>query len=402
MKHLAVSLGDVLADAWAGINSRPSRTLLAGLGCLLGVSVFLVTQGVAETASAQVSDTFTELVATEVRLEDKGAGGLYTAPDDSIQVGEIEQRLSDLAGLRYAGVRWSLESEPPLKIGLDPTADSDERLPLLAVTPGYFRAVRATMESGRAFDAGHDQREEDVAVLGASAARRLGVGAGGREATVWIGGRRFPVAGIVADVQRDPDVLGAVLIPAQTAIKDFSLGIQSLTVLIDVSPGAAEQVAGLAPLAIRPQDPGRFQVSYPPEPKRLRRAVEAELDSLLLGLSFVVLAVGAIGIANTNFVSVMERKTEIGLRRAIGSAKVRIAGQFVIESILIGLGSGVVAAALSPAVIILIATLQGWSPVLETKLLVVGPLIGGLVGAISGAWPAWRAARIEPASALRR
>lgn len=404
MRRILTRWTDVISDALSAANARPSRTLLAGLGGVLGVTVFLTTRGIASTAAAQVSDTFTELVATEVRLVDQAVeAAAPTERSEPIDVARIERQLERLAGLRAAGARWSLETEPPMEMGTDPTTTSpNEDLRLLAVTPGYFRAVRAKMTVGRPFDVGHDARGQRVAVLGSIAARRLGARSLDPLPLIWIAGRAHLVAGIVGDVERDPDVLGAVMIPSGTATRDYSLPQNAFSILLDVSPGAAKQVARLAPLAVRPQDPRRFRVSYPPEPKKLQGAVESDLDSLLFGLSGVALAIGAVGIANTNLVSVSERTTEIGLRRAIGASKGRIAGQFLAESIVIGIGSGVVAAALSPAVILVVAALQGWSPVLETQLLIIGPLTGGFIGALSGSWPASRAARIEPAVALRR
>ena len=119
---------------------------------------------------------------------------------------------------------------------------------------------------------------------------------------------------------------------------------------------------------------------------------------LLGGLSLVV---GAIGIANITLVSVMERTGEIGLRRAIGATRGHIAAQFLLESASMGVVGGILGASLGVLITVGVSAYQVWTPVLDPAVPFLAPLIGGIIGLVSGTYPALRAARLEPVEALR-
>jgi ABC-type antimicrobial peptide transport system permease subunit len=160
-------------------------------------------------------------------------------------------------------------------------------------------------------------------------------------------------------------------------------------------------VARQAPTALSPSDPRLLKVAAPPDPRRLRGAIAKDLNALFLLLGGVSLLVGAIGIANVTLVSVLERVGEIGLRRALGAARRHIAAQFLLESTTMGLAGGIIGASVGTLVIVGVSAYNTWTPVLDPWVPLGAPVLGALIGLLSGTYPSLRAASLEPVEALR-
>jgi macrolide transport system ATP-binding/permease protein len=263
-----------------------------------------------------------------------------------------------------------------------------------------FRAVRADLETGRLPDSGHSNRADRVAVLGPHAASRLGITGLKQLPAVSIGDHLYLVTGILRDVARKPELLGSVIIPEGTARNYFGLAGPG-TVVVETKIGAAYLIADQAPLALRPDDPRVLKVEVPQEPKRVRDEVQTDLDVMFLLLGGLSLFVGALGIANVTLVGVMERTGEIGLRRAIGATRGHVAAQFLLESASMGVIGGVIGASLGVLIVVAVAAYQVWTPVLDPLAPFLAPIVGGGIGLLSGTYPALRAARLEPAEAVR-
>jgi macrolide transport system ATP-binding/permease protein len=263
-----------------------------------------------------------------------------------------------------------------------------------------FRAVRADLEAGRLPDWGHSNRADRVAVLGPGAALRLGIVGVEQLPAITIGDKLYLVIGILRGVSRQPDLLGSVIIPEGTARRDFGL-TRPGSVIAETKIGAASLIAKQTPLALRPDNPAVLRVVYPPEPQRVRDAVQSDLNILFLLLGGLSLIVGAIGIGNITLVSVIERIGEIGLRRSIGATRGHIATQFLLESTSLGVIGGIIGASLGILIVVAVSAYQVWTPVLDPAAPFLGPLVGGVIGLLSGTYPALRAARLEPVEAFR-
>lgn len=395
-----LKITDLGNEAIAGLFARPGRMVLTVFGTVIGLAALVSTLGLSRTASNRILGRFDALAATEIVVSAK------PGPNGSIPGSlpwDAAQRMEQLRGVVAAGmlstvnVGNSLVTTSPVR---DPAGQTAFSLAIQAASPGLFKAIHADLRTGRLPDEGHSLRHERVAVLGPGAALRLGINSVGHLPAIAIGDNRYLVIGILNDVARQADILGAVIIPEGTAQHDFGLVGPEL-VVIETEIGAASLIAQQAPLALRPDDPSVLKVASPPEPKRVKDNVKNDLQVLFLLLGGVSLLVGAIGIANVTLVSVIERTGEIGLRRALGASRWHIAQQFLLESASMGFVGGILGASLGTLVIVFVSAYQAWTPVIDPAAPIVAPVVGALIGLVSGLYPALRAARMEPVEALR-
>jgi macrolide transport system ATP-binding/permease protein len=397
-----ISVRDLFGEALAGMFARPTRMLLTILGVVIGLAALVATIGLTRTASNRIISQFDALAATELFIGAR-PGRTTGVVDPRALPWDAAERLHRLNGVAAAGtlsavdVGASLISASPIK---DPLSQTAFRLSVYAASPELFRAVRAALKTGRLPDAGHSRRADRVAVLGPDAAARLGITGLNQLPAISIGDQLFLVMGILQDVARKPELLGAVIIPEGSARTHFGL-LGPGTVVVETEIGAAYLIAGQAPLALRPDDPRILKVDVPQEPKRVKDEVQSDLNVMFLLLGGLSLVVGAIGIANITLVGVMERTAEIGLRRAIGATRGHIAAQFLLESASMGAVGGIVGASLGVLVVIAVAAYQVWTPVLDPIVPVLAPAIGSTIGLLSGSYPALRAAGLEPVEAFR-
>jgi ABC-type antimicrobial peptide transport system permease subunit len=403
---------DLMAEAMASVLARPTRTALTALGTVLGIGALVATAGLTNTAGQQIISRFDALAATEVVVTpgDSGGGGGeaqadagLAAPSRNVLPWDAEERVATMNGVVAAGTLTELDVDGrqvrtvPV---VDPLGGSEVQVDFVAASPGLLDALRGTIGSGRWFDAGHDARADRVAVVGRGAAERLGLAPLDRQPALFLDDVPLTVIGIVDDVEREPSILDAVIVPDGTARQLVDLDAPG-EVHIDTDLGGAGVVGAQVPLALAPQAPDELSVRVPPDPEEVRASVADDVRALFLLLGALSLIIGGLGIANTTLVGVLERTGEIGLRRSLGAYRAHIAAQFLMESTTTGLLGGIVGTALGIVVIVAVSALKVWTPVLEpvVPLLAVGA--GAGIGLAAGTYPAWRAANTEPIAALR-
>ncbi|NEC69917.1 ABC transporter permease [Streptomyces sp. SID9727] len=398
------TLRDAFAESLAGMLQRPARSALTALGTVLGVGTFVAILGLTATTSSQIDSRFDMLTATEVSVED-----ISTQVDEYAGPGfpeDADQRIGRLHGVRDAGVYFTVRTGPSMTVRAAPVgtaAESGEQVDVVGASPGALRAAVPTMRQGRIYDEFHSKQALPVAVLGSGVAARLGITTLETRPAVFIGDEPFTVVGIVGNVEREANLLLSVVVPRTTAVRLWGrpkAGSDKMLIATDI--GAARQVAALAPTALRPDHPEYLKSTPPPDPRTLRSKVTSDLNQLFLLLAGICLVIGAVGIANTTLVAVLERTGEIGLRRALGARGRHITGQFLAESGALGALGGLIGTSLGTLTVLGVAVARDWTPVVHPATVATAPLIGLVTGLVAGLYPAWRAARIEPAEALRR
>lgn len=394
----SVALRTLWNEALAGLFQRPSRSIMTALGAVLGIGSFVAVLGVTATANAQITERFNTLVATqvEVRQADQ-ADSQYRFPDDA------DQRIARLNGVRHSTVMWNLVN---LTVGVLPPGLDDSRLldeataPVLAATPGIWDVAQPTFVRGRAFNAMVPSQR--VAVIGEGLAATLGIGDVERSPVIYLGDTGYTVIGIVRSTSRITEPQASIVIPADVAITDFGHPVLPAEMIVETDLGAAPAVARDAPTALNEFAPDSFTAVPPVDPSTLQDNISSSLRSLFLFLAGICLLVGSIGIVNANLIAVLDRSAEIGLRRALGGMPRHVAGQFLLESSLLGLIGGLVGACLSVAAVVVLAWVRNWTPVIDPTLTIAAPLAGSIVGLLAGCYPAYRASKIDPVEAFRK
>ena len=395
---------DLMVEATADIGTRPGRLAMTLLGTVLGIGALVATIGFAQTTAGQLARQFDAVAATQVVIT---AAEIETSNGNSVATAQLPwdaaRRVVNLAGVEAAAVvaEVSLSEAAVTAVPVnDPSAPITASPTVFAASADLIETLEGDVVTGRIFDAGHDTRGDRVVVLGVRAAERLGVTRVDSRPSIFIDGLAYAVLGTFDNVQRRSELLDAVIIPTGSARNDFGL-LAPGEVQVRIAVGAGPLVARQAPVALAPDTPDDVDVAAPRGSSDLAQDVQADVNLVFVIVSVIALLAGGLGIANVTMLSVSERVGEIGLRRAVGATRRQIAGQFIAESIVIGVLGGLAGAAVGVAAVIAISLLQQWTPVVDPLIALGGALLGAVVGLVAGGLPARRASRIEPIDALR-
>ncbi|MEN8042171.1 MAG: ABC transporter permease, partial [Actinomycetota bacterium] len=272
-------------------------------------------------------------------------------------------------------------------------------LSVIATDTNLLNTLQGSMADGVFLD--QATNDYPVVVLGSVTAERLGIRSIDTPTSVWIGDEWFAVIGIMNSLELSSNLDRAALVPLGAAETYLEADLVPTTIYVRTTPEAVDDVRAVMAASVNPENPDQVEVTRPSDALEAREAAESALTNLFLGLGAVALLVGGVGIANVMVISVLERRGEIGLRRALGATKRHISVQFLGESLLLATIGGLGGVGLGAAVTAGYAAFQGWA-VLIPSIAIFGGLIAALlIGAVAGLYPAMRAARVSPTEALR-
>jgi putative ABC transport system permease protein len=267
-----------------------------------------------------------------------------------------------------------------------------------AASLGLPRAVGTAIAQGSYLNAA--TAEEPVAVLGAAAAQRLGIDRIWAGERIWVGGQWFYLAGILRPAILTPEIDSSVLVGYPAAGKYLGFDGHPSTIYVRAQTSQVDAVDNLLAAQANPENPQNVDVSQPSAALVAQADAQSALNDLFLGLGAVALLVGAVGVANIMVISVLERRSEIGLRRALGATRGHIRVQFLSEAILLALLGGAAGVAIGVVATASYATTKGWAIVVPALAWGGGLGAALLIGAAAGLLPALRAARMSPTDAL--
>ncbi|WP_308170232.1 ABC transporter permease [Acrocarpospora catenulata] len=385
-------LGDVIPTGTLGLRFRRVRTALSALGIAIGIASMVAVLGVTESSSAQLLG----------RLEALGTNLLTVVSGSNL--GGTEVMLPDEAAAMIRRVPGVLGVAPTARIS-DANVYRNDRIPLgqtggLTVRAGdetLLETLRGSVMAGHFMGAG----PAPVTVLGRDMATQLGIARLDADTRVWLGGQWFTVIGILNTFPLQPEIDRSALISFAAARERLGYTGAPSRIYVRTDPDRVTEVSQVLAATANPASPFSVRTSRPSDALTAQLAVKQSAGVLFLGLGGIALLVGAIGIANVMVISVLERRSEIGLRRTLGATRRHIAVQFLTESLVLATLGGACGVLIGSAVTAVLALARGWEPAIPPGALSGGFGVSLVAGAIAGLYPALRAARLSPTDALR-
>jgi putative ABC transport system permease protein len=388
-----LTLADLARVASVGLRTRRLRAALSALGIAIGVAAIVAVLGLSSSSSAGLLSEIDRL-GTNLLTVTNGQTLFGQTAELPLAAAGMIARIGPVQQVQETGSTSANVYRSPFIPSINTNA-----LSVQAASLGLPATVDTSIAAGRYLNPATARLP--VAVLGAAAAQRLGIDRIYPGERIWLGGRWFYLAGILRPAVLAPEIDDSVLVGFKAAETYLGFDGHPTTVYVRSDTSQVAAVQSVLAFTANPEAPNEVDVSQPSAALTARAETQGALNSLFLGLGAISLLVGAVGVGNIMLIGVLERRSEIGLRRSLGATKNQIRTQFLTEAIvlaLIGGAAGVAAGALSTAIY---AATKHWQIAIPTTAWAGGLGAAILIGALAGLLPAVRAARMSPTEALR-
>ncbi|MCP4966289.1 MAG: ABC transporter permease [bacterium] len=384
---------DAFRTASVGLQTRKLRAALSALGIMIGIAAMVGVLGLSESSK---SDLLAQLDRLGTNLLTVQAGSGIGIGSGELPV-EAAGMISRIGPVEQTSTISSVDVNV-YKSDYVPEGQTGG-ITVQAVDVNLLETLAGSMADGKFLDPA--TATYPTAVLGSVAAERLAIHAVTGTQQIWLGGQWFTVIGVLDEFELNPDLDRAALIGLTTAEDFLDHEVVPSSVLVRANPDFIDEVTSVLSATANPQNPEEVEVARPSDALEAKEAADDAFTALFLGLGAVALLVGGVGIANVMVISVLERRSEIGLRRALGATKRHVAVQFLGEALLLSAVGGIGGIILGWAVTGVYANVKGWSVLIPPIAIGGGMAAALLIGAIAGLYPAVRAARMSPTEALR-
>jgi putative ABC transport system permease protein len=384
---------DLARVASVGLRTRPTRAGLSALGIAIGVAAIVAVLGLSSSSQAGLLSEI-ERLGTNLLTVANGQSFAGKTAELPLVAPAMIARIEPVENVAETGnVKGNVYRSP-----LIPAVETNA-VSVQAASLGLLHTLGIDVVRGRYLNAATAQ--EPAAVLGSAAAQRLGIDHIYPGERIWAANQWLYLVGILGPSVLAPEIESSVLVGFKAAERYLQFNGHPNTVYLRAQNSQVAAVQSVLAATANPQAPNEVDVSQPSAALTARADAQGAFNGLFLGLGAVALLVGAVGVANIMVISVLERRSEIGLRRALGATRGQIRTQFLSEAILLALGGGAVGVTTGALATAIYASTKGWAVVIPTLAWAGGFGAALLIGAVAGLLPALRAARLSPTEALR-
>ena len=386
-------LSEVARVGLGSLVSRKLRSILSALGIAIGIASLVSVLGLSDSSKSALLDQIGALGTNLLTIE---AGTGFGAGDSALPETAVAT-VGRVATVEATAAIYAVD----VGVYRNDLVPSDQTggISVFATDPGLLETLNGTISEGSFIT--EAIRSYPAAVVGSVAAERLGIRNLDHAVELYIGGKWVEVLGLLEPFALAADLDRAVLIGDRAAEDYYGIELTPSTVYVRVDENYIDETRDVLAATVDPENPEEAEISRPSDLLEARSAAESSFTGLFLGLGAVALLVGGIGVANVMVIGVIERRSEIGLRRAIGATRAHIRRQFLIEALTLASLGGTVGVLLGVTVTYAYATAQGWRVIIPPVALIGGITAAVLIGAIAGLYPAIRAAKVSPTEALR-
>jgi putative ABC transport system permease protein len=393
VRRSRLSRSDLVRVGSLGLRNRRARASLSVLGISIGIAAIVGVLGISDSSKSGLLNELGRL------------GNLLTVQPGNTAFGQqtelptaSEGMVSRVGPVTNVTEIGAISNIYVYRSSFVPTINTDG-ISLSATDAALPATLGVTLAHGTFLNAA--TARYPAVVLGAEAASLLGINNLANPTQIWIGGYWFTVVGILKAVQLVFQMDSMAFIGFPIAHRYFGFDGHPIGLYLRAVPSEVDAVAAVLPATVNPANPSVVAVSFPSDILKAELVTKGAYNGLLLGLGAVALLVGGVGIANVMVISVLERRSEIGLRRALGATRRHVAEQFLAEALLLSVLGGLAGTVMGALATVIYAVSQHWSVQLPALALYGGVSAALLIGAIAGLYPSIRAARLSPTEALR-
>jgi len=387
---------DLLGVAWTGLSARKIRTLLIMLGPIVGVAAMVGAVGLTESAKGDLKQKLSSL---GTNLIIANAGGSFGSQNPSFP-SDVVARVKAISTVTSAAATTNLAEVTAL-----PTQGGSEfyqafPVPVRAADLDLPAVLDVPVINGRWLSESDNKLHTHAVVIGAGLAKQYAY-LPGETRTVRLNDTNFGVVGVLGEVALDPDLDNAVFVTQWAAENVFSTDGKPNQLYVRAEPGETEATADAIPTAVNLGGPDQTSTKVPSDVLQAASQADKTLQQTALFAGLLALSVGGLGIANVMSISVIQRSSEIGIRRAVGHSRSKIGLQFLLESLFVGVLGGILGAAVGVGVVYLVSSFADWVVVIDYTRIPIWMSLALAVSVIAGLYPSVKAARLEPLETLR-